>query len=384
MQQNPKSTAVTTRTQYTRILCEIAVDAGCTYNESFWLQAWTEGIGACIWHALQNHNNIHTESIVTESNGLFVAQLLREQTAHTLMLRAAASEVLALFSRHGIDVVMLRGQAVAEALYEPPTLRPQTDIDLLIRQNDAECVSVFLINAGFRKVEGHALLFVRGQVMLDMHVEPLGIERMQAWALLTPLRAEDFFAAGVPGNISGQAALLVKPEVTLPYLCFHAMKHSFERLIWLWDIALLARQIGRDAAWDDVLTGIERFELARPCFYALSYAQKHLAADVPQAVLDTLNPNMGRWEQQLFERFMQHEKIPFLAERVFARMQPDIRHRMAFWKETVWPRAEVRKQVDGDSSSEGFLRKRMQQIGRAVVLLAGEVLSVLGRCFRRR
>jgi len=372
------------RTQYARILCGIEAGEDCTFDETFWLEAWAEGIGACVWHALQEHEKNAIESKDTESNRLFVAQLLREQTAHTLMLRAAASEVLALFSRHGIEVVMLRGQAVAEALYEPATLRPQTDIDLLICQNDAECVSDFLLAAGFRKVEGHTLLFVRGQVMLDMHVEPLGIERMQAWALLTPLRAEDFFVAAVPGNISGQAALLVKPEVTFPYLCFHAMKHSFERLIWLWDIALLARQIGRDGVWDDVLAGIERFELARPCFYALSYADMHLAADVPQAVLDALNPNMGRWEQQLFERFMRHEKIPFLAERVFARMQPDFRHRMAFWKETIWPHAEVRQQVDGDPLSDGFLVKRMQQIGQAAVVLAGEILAVLGSCFRRK
>jgi len=348
------------------------------------LEAWAEGVGACVWHALQQQEESTIKSMDMEFPRASLLELLREQTAHTLMLRAAANEVLALFSKHEIKVVMLRGQAVAEALYEPASLRPQTDIDLLIRQADAERVSEVLLAAGFQKVEGHALLFVRGQVMLDMHVEPLGIERMQAWALLTPLRAEDFFAAAEPGNISGQAALLIKPEVMLPYLCFHAMKHSFERLIWLWDIALLARQVEQNRAWDDVLAGIERFALARPCFYALQYAEMHLAANVPQAVLDALNPDMGYRERQLFERFMRHEKIPFLAERVFARMQPDFRHRLSFWFETIWPRAEVRQQVESDPLSGGFLGKRVQQIGRAMMMLAGEMLSVFYGLFRRK
>jgi len=355
------------------------------FDEEFWLQAWAEGIGACVWHALQNHEKKHIESIVEESNRLCVTALLREQTAHTLMLRAASAEVLKIFSMHETDVLMLRGQAVAEAVYQPSILRPQTDIDLLIRENDVNRVSEMLVKAGFRQVERHALLFVRGQVMLDMHSEPLGIERMAAWALLTPLRAADFFAASVPGKISGQVALLVKAEVTLPYLCFHAMKHSFERFIWLWDIALLARRVSGDQEWDDILAGIDRLKLSRPCFYALSYVEVHLGGDVPQSVLEALRPDMGWWERQLFARFMCHEQIPFLAERVFARMQPDFRHRMIFWKETLWPRAEVRQQVAGDPSiSGGFLGKRMQQIGRAVFMLSGELLFALRSLFRRK
>ncbi|MDX8391915.1 MAG: nucleotidyltransferase family protein [Mariprofundaceae bacterium] len=370
-------TSKSLRAQYTRILCGYSPEKTLPPEQLFAAPAWQEGVGACLWHSLQQH---HKNLMPLRPH---VEQALREQTAHTLMLRSSSSKVLRLFSQHRIDVLILRGQAVAESLYTSPNLRPQTDIDLLIHESDADRVAAMLITAGFKQIPHQALLFVRGAVMLDVHIEPLGIERIASWAMLTPLRAKDFFAASTDGEIAGQAARLVKPEIHLPYLCFHAMKHSFERLIWLWDIALLARQVNQMQAWDDVLSGIKRLALERPCFYALSYANIHLAADLPPEILSTLRPSMGWRERRLFERFMQHEQIPFLAERVFARMQPDWRHRLLFWKETIWPRSEVRQQVNIDPSLKmGFLGKRLQQLGKATVMLCRELYREL-RIWRR-
>jgi hypothetical protein len=129
-----------------------------------------------------------------------------------------------------------------------------------------------------------------------------------------------------------------------------------------------------------VQDGIESFALQRPCFYALSYAHAHLAAPVPASLLDALRPDMDWRERNVFCRFMRHEQVPFLAERAFARMQPDFLHRMAFWKETIFPSAEVRQQVDADPSAQGgFWTKRLSQISVAALMLLRE----LGALFRR-
>jgi len=348
-----------------------AFDSG----KGFWKWAWREGVGACVWHALQKQDICVDPEIRTEC----IEQPLRSQIAHTLMLRAVATEVLRLFSGAGISVVMLRGQAVADVLYSPATMRPQVDIDLLIREGDIQQVADLLAKAGFACLPHHSLLFRRGEVLLDMHTEPLGIERIASWALLTPLRAGDFFRHAHRGPLLGVDALLTDDALQLPYLSFHAMKHSFERLLWLWDIALLARKIGEAGTWAELQTGIASYGLQRPCFYALSYVDAHLAAPVPASLLDTLRPDMDWRERQMFRRFMQHETVPFLAERVFARMQPDFMHRMAFWRETIWPRAEIRAQIDDDTSPRGFTGKRLIQIGKAALMLIGE----MGALFRR-
>ena len=364
------------RAQYAHLLAGGEARPDCLTDE-FWELAWQEGAGACLWHALQGQGMpLLDAGIVARC----VEQPLRGQLAHTLMLRTVAAEVLRLFADAGVDVVMLRGQAVADVLYSPPTLRPQTDIDLLLREEDIQQAGEVLAGAGFASLPHHPLLFARGKVLLDVHTEPLGIERIASWALLTPLRAGDFFTHASSGSLLGVPAILPDAAVTLPYLCFHAMKHSFERLLWLWDIALLAGSIDVADGWEEVRAGIEAYALQRPCFYALSYANAHLAAKVPQSLLDELRPPMGWRERSMFLRFMQHEQVPFLAERVFARMQPDALHRLAFWRETIWPSADVRRQVDADPSARGgFAGKRLVQISRAALLFLRELTALYRR-----
>jgi len=361
------------RAQYAWILAGQLLHADDIAKPDFWEGAWREGVGACVWHALQQQNVVVDEAVKKQ----FVELSLRGQTAHTLMLRAASAKVLQLFSDAGIDMLILRGQAVADTLYVPTTSRPQTDIDVLVREQDAQRSIVLLAGAGFSALPGHPLLLARGEVLLDVHTEPLGIERMASWSLLTPLRAEHFFQHARRGHLLGVDALCVDAALLLPYLCFHSMKHSFESLVWLWDIALLARQINDLQAWGPVHEGIETYALQRPCFYALSYVHVNLATPVPQSLLDALRPEMDWRERQIFRRFMQHEQVPFLAERVFSRMQPDFVHRLAFWKETIWPSADVREQVSADpTAGGGFAAKRLRQIGRAFVLLLRETLAV--------
>ncbi len=338
-------------------------------DPDFWNHAWREGIGACLWHAIQGLG-IQLDAAVRER---CIEQALREQVIHTLTLRATTAEILREFADKRIDMVILRGQSVAQALYKPATLRPQTDVDLLVDETDVPHVTALLRELGFAPLPPLPLLFARGDVLLDVHTEPLGIERIASWALLTPLRASDFFRHAQHGTLLSEPALLPQARVMLPYLSFHAMKHSFERLVWLWDIALLARNIDADKAWNAAATGIAEYRLERPCFYALSYASKHLGAPVPATLLETLRPRMDWRERQIFQRFMRHEDVPFLAERIFARMQPDFAHRLAFWRETIWPSAEVRRQVDADPSAKGgFIGKRLRQIGKAARLLLRE------------
>jgi len=369
----PEANGKPLRAQYARILAGQCFHADDIAKPDFWEGAWREGVGACIWHALQQQDVVVDAAVKKQ----FIELSLRGQTAHTLMLRAASVKVLQLFSDAGIDMVMLRGQAVADTLYSPATSRPQTDIDVLIREQDVQRTVELLAGAGFSALPGHPLLLARGEVLLDVHIEPLGIERMASWSLLTPLRAEHFFQHARRQHLLGVDALCIDAALLLPYLGFHAMKHSFESLVWLWDIALLARHINDLDAWISVHEGIETYALQRPCFYALSYVHVNLATPVPQSLLDALRPEMDWRERQMFRRFMQHEQVPFLAERVFARMQPDFMHRLAFWRETIWPAAGVREQVSADpTSGGGFAVKRLRQIGRAVVFLLRETLAI--------
>jgi hypothetical protein len=295
--------------------------------------------------------------------------------------RRSLAELLRAMRAAGIGCIVLRGAALAETLYDSPAHRPRTDLDLLVNETDVDAALAVVEGLGFRALPEHPQLLLRGDgTLLDLHIDPLDMDRIRAWADMTPLRTEDFFAEAAPGRLAGEEALLVADRLLMPWLCFHAMKHSFERLIWLWDIALLARRVEKREAWPEVLEGARRWRLERPCFYALAYARAHLGAPVPEAVLEVLRPRMGWRERALFGRVMAHETVPFLAERLFARMMPDARSRAAFWWETIVPREDVRRQIAGGEGCGRcrFIRKRLAQAWRFLGALGREIAG-LGR-----
>lgn len=327
-----------------------------------WRASVEEGVAACLWHRYQDNPDAGA--------GLpdDVRAELREQAMEHMLIRQALGSMLDAFRKAECPVICLRGQAVAQAVYDPPGLRRQSDIDLMVMPQHADDAVALLQREGYVPTPIYPMLFERAGVLLDLHTEPLGIERIRSWAHLTPLDAEGFFSHAVQGELEDRPALLLPLPFHLPYLCFHALKHSFEHLIWLWDIALMARRIEADGLWNELLGDIREYRLERPCFYALAYVQGHLAAPVPEHLLAAIRPRMGGRERRLFERFMQHEIVPFLAERLFARMMPNGFRRTMFWYETVIPRREVRQQVS-DTSEYGprhFIRKRMRQIRTAM------------------
>jgi len=362
------------RAAYCRALSGGKTEPQLLNSGEFWQQAWMEGVGACLWHGLNVEHDVLPASVFQTS----IELPLRTQTAHVLMLRKINVSILKHMRESGIACITLRGQAIAEKLYHPSVSRPQTDIDLLISENDVPAAIALITQSGFDPVERHPLLFSRNSVLLDLHTDPLGAERIHAWAHLTPLRARDFFLYVDKNRLDGVPALTPHPRVNLPYLCFHAMKHSFERLIWLWDIALLAEKIQERHQWKTVLEGIREYHLERPCFYALSYVRVHLGASVPEEMLESIRPWMNRRERNMCIRFMHHEVIPFLAERLFARMMPDFRHRIFFWKETIFPRQEIRAQIAGEGCIRcGFIRKRLKQLSKAFRMLVKETWALL-------
>ncbi|MDQ6950492.1 MAG: nucleotidyltransferase family protein [Mariprofundales bacterium] len=329
---------------------------------AFWRQARMEGVLALLWHQLVSKNIQLSPAIQLQ-----IRDALREQTIELGIIRHAANQALTTLDRAGIRVIMLRGLALAETLYPRASLRPQSDIDLLLNPVQMQPALIALGAIGFAPINSwQPHLLVRGDALIDLHDEPLGGDRIQAWRQLTPLSGNTFFAqAHHDGN-----TLRIPDSLQIPWLCFHATKHSFERLIWLNDIALLANQISQNQTWDQAITTIHQLRLEHPCYFSLSYCVEQFNAEVPDEVLAAIRPAMDWRERALLQRHLTHEQIPFLAERLFARMLPRLRQRLAFWYETIIPRHEVREQIAaGGCVKCTFIRTRLRQLGLAISML---------------
>lgn len=349
---------------------DIADDEPQWRDEDFWYHARMEGVSALLWHRLCTAG-VQLPAAIT----VMIAETLREQAIERSQMQRAAAEVLQQLHDAGIAVVVLRGLALAERLYPRVDLRVQSDIDLLVAPQQMAATLAQLRQAGFTPInDWQPHLLGRGSVLIDLHDEPLGVNRIRSWRHLTPMCAATFVAHSSPATIAGAPAMVIDDALQLPWLCFHALKHSFERMVWLWDIALLAERISRSEGWPQTLAMVEQMRLQRPCYFSLRYVADRLGVEVPQQVVSRLAPSMDWREQALLQRHLNHEQIPFLAERLFARMLPSWRLRRVFWWETVVPRREVREQIAaGGCVRCTFIRTRLRQLGLALALLGREV-----------
>ena len=88
--------------------------------------------------------------------------------------RAALDQLDKLFAGKGIPYVVIKGVYVRECVYPDPTLRPATDIDVLVLAQDRLAAAKLLIDSGYAvhvtpDNVSHEATFKRGLVDIDLH-----------------------------------------------------------------------------------------------------------------------------------------------------------------------------------------------------------------------
>ncbi|HEX9037180.1 MAG TPA: nucleotidyltransferase family protein [Ktedonobacterales bacterium] len=212
-------------------------------------------------------------------------------------LEMALGRVLPLLERTQAPVIIVKGLPLARRLYGNIALRPVSDIDLMIRIEDGPTVAAALRAAGFTPVAGksaplsrHALRFremqfqdAKGRI-IEAHVNPC---RYPAYR--RAFAPEPIWAAAAPLSGPYHWGLGLAPHDELRFLCMHyAIQHHIGRLIWLTDVAEIARRVPDTPAWDALAADAISRGAAAPVAVTLARARALLDAPVPEAALDRL------------------------------------------------------------------------------------------------
>lgn len=223
--------------------------------------------------------------------------LLRELAA---LLRAA--------SARGIAIMPLKGALLAPCYYPAPTLRPLSDLDLLVRPIDFEALADLLRDLGYRELPGPPYLLDeprrdplrrerafaverRGlSLLIEYRTEPLD---PMVWQLtdLDPALAAGLRRHAARSWARARCELLAgdekapfarpSPEDLLLHLASHlTARHADFRLIWLHDICRVAAAHPA-LDWDDLACEARALGLAAPVFAALQAARRWLDAPIP-------------------------------------------------------------------------------------------------------
>lgn len=275
-----------------------------------------EDLTALVYQTLRSSRTCHNWPSIARDT---MAQTARHDAVREELHRREIAAVLGALARDRIYPILFKGAALAYSVYETPSARPRSDTDLLIRREDVDAVRRVMIGLGFAATpycDGE-LLFCQFEMAktdefgvdhaFDIHwkisTQALFADVLDYQALATesvhlPAVAPEARAAG--------------PVHALLLACVHpAMHHrNEERLIWLYDIHLLASQLS--------LVEFERFtalaldkRVAAVCRHQLDLARSRLRTVIPERVLHALStpPSLERSAEYLPRDRRWHDEI---------------------------------------------------------------------------
>ncbi len=240
------------------------------------------GLGPLIY---KQSNSCDVHQLQTSTRHLR-ALYLRHRHAAQVRTRVL-SDILAAYQEAGIDVLLLKGAALAHLVYPEPGLRPMRDMDLLVRVSEARRAQGLLADLGFeaplppgpdlpgKHLEAATLrtdgLTISVEIHHNLFSDILPTVSMTMAELTGP---------PLPFEVGQQPAYTLGYEDMLWHLCRHAVHiHQPLRLIWVADIVGFAEQFATAIDWAKmrrrypfVLTVLAQFHHLTPLSEALRQA----------------------------------------------------------------------------------------------------------------
>jgi len=287
----------------------------------------------------------------------------RAQAAAHAWEEAALGEVLDAFHARDLAPVVLRGHGLVASLYgSDGSLRPQLDHDLVVPKRDVHEARKALRSLGFDTAGPSGDVFHRGTTTVDLHWDPYDRERVPSRGKVIRADAAAVVERAVPVTLAGRAALQPCPVDRVLLLCAHLVKHSFDRLIRMVDVAECCRRFPLDA---DALAEQARAEgTADALYYGLAASAARAAAPA-EPVLARLHPPRRPWVERAFEEVLEGRPSPFFAERLLLSQLDGWPKRLAAVKELFWtPEHRARVRIGSTSSRLVAVPERVLTLAR--------------------
>jgi hypothetical protein len=203
----------------------------------------------------------------------------------------------------GSPTLLLKGISLLNTVYENPGLRHLGDIDLLIHKQDYPEVRKRLESADYvfsdemqaradprdlNSILCHKKSPSGPQPALHIHWDL--INTVLPVSLTHPrVDLDSLWKQSVPLPAHPSLGVL-SPTHQIIYYADHHLKHSFDRLIRLYDLDLTIRYYHDSVDWSEVLNETRRFNLTRTVYYPFHLAKTRLATPIPDSVMDGLRP----------------------------------------------------------------------------------------------
>jgi hypothetical protein len=168
----------------------------------------------------------------------FFADAARESRISAEDRASELEHLLADFAEQDIEVLPLKGPAMAAALYGDLALRQSVDLDLLVNRLDYRRAEALLLGKGFigRPADSYHRKFRRDGLFVELHFE-------LAAPQFCSFDVDDIWVRSRRGQFRHKPIRVMDDDDLVLFLCAHGLKHGFSRFIWILDLAHALQRI---------------------------------------------------------------------------------------------------------------------------------------------
>lgn len=300
---------------------------------------------------------LYQQLLVLDAKDNFFSQDIRDRfkqlyyayISQSVVFSDQINRVLGGIEAKGIKILLLKGPSIDAIIYKEDFLRPRLDLDLVVRSEGFSVLEEILISLGysFNQVEKNYLLpeylnsrlyFKKNNKGIPLHVHRHIINNLYLMVLgKMPVDMERVWQETAQYK-EYNSVFCLKPELQLLYMCEHALKHEYERLIFLYEIERLVNSLRDSINWDKLVLLAQELELSFALYYGLYFIKDILSADVPEGVLTSLRPCKFTIGEKFFIRCtLERKRIKYLSYLVYLSRHKGLCEKTKFVLKTIFP-----------------------------------------------
>jgi transposase len=234
------------------------------------------------------------------------------------------AELLEVFNRAGIKVILLKGSHLAQFVYKDIGLRPMGDIDIMIKEFDLHKAVELLCQMGYDYLQmprdsGKRLYLTEKDIKSHHHIPGLGcregIRNLEVhWTIIRPflpvrIDIEGLWTRANQVKINNASVLVLSPEDMIMHISMHASydKRFTSDIKSYCDIATIITRYTHEIDWAQLKVRAVEWGVEKSVYLTMRLSQDILGLSLPDNILRSLKPGSP------------HEKIVLEAQnRIFS------------------------------------------------------------------
>ncbi|MCC6181324.1 MAG: nucleotidyltransferase family protein, partial [Bacteroidia bacterium] len=198
------------------------------------------------------------------------------------------AEISEVFSKAGIQFILLKGSHLAKFVYQDPGMRPMGDIDILVKKDDLQKAEELLLQMGYYQEHDKIGAFHLPYFLHQKRVKSLEVH----WTIASSIWKFNINIEGLWERVkavrnNGSEMLVFSSEDLLLYLSLHAVyQHNLKAfgLIPYCDIASTIHRFAHGIDWDQLKQRAHEWGIEKYLYLALRISHEMLGVCVPDHI----------------------------------------------------------------------------------------------------